>query len=156
MIILAVQGSGKSYAAAQRNDVADVDRIRGKESVDDYVERLLQADQEYRYACGNARLDIAEELEKRGQKFTIFAPFRELLEDNVYQEMKERIFGRLVLRKEQNAYTCKYIEDFKAHYDTFNSIKYYDDLSSAPVFEPMDRDTHSIYQLIIKKEEKES
>ncbi len=163
MIILAVQGSGKSYAAAQRDDVADIDRIRGKEAVADYVDRLQKADHVYPYTCGNARLDIAEELVKRQQDFVIFAPFREILSEEVYQEMKERLFGRLVLRKEQNARTCQYIESFKKHYDEFNSTMYYKEVvkeansfGKPPVdvhFFVMNRDQNSVCELLNAIEE---
>ena len=154
MIILAVQGSGKSYAASTRDDVADIDRIRGKENLDDYIGRLLNASDNYKYVLGNLRKDIAEELGRRGISFTLFAPFRGSLSPQEYQEMKERIFGRLVLRKEQNAYTCKYIETFKAGYDTWNSEDYYSDLSGNESYFCMDRKYDTVAKLIDLYEER--
>ncbi len=149
MIILAVQGSGKSYAASQRDDTADVDRMRGREPLGDYIGRLLDADRSRRYTCGNLRLDIAEELDRRGVQFVMFAPFREFMREGEYREMKERIFGRLVLRREQSARTCGYLEDFKAGYDRFNSVHYYDSLSGKSLqYYTMGRDIDSVSALL--------
>ena len=148
MIILAVQGSGKSYAAAKRNDSADIDRIRGKESLEDYIDRLLEAAASKKYTLGNLRLDIAEELDRRGEQFTLFAPFRDFLSTEEYQEIKERIFGRLVLRKEQNERTCRYIEDFKSGYDKFNNTAYYDGLSGNESYICMDRVLNTVAKLL--------
>ena len=148
MIILTVQGAGKSYAASTRNDVCDVDRIRGKESLDDYIKRLLAADKTSRYVLGNLRHDIAKELDRRGERFMLFAPFKESMSEDEYQEIKERIFGRLVLRKEQSARTCGYIEDFKKGYDTYNSEAYYSDLSGNESYICMDREINSVSRLL--------
>ena len=147
MIILAVQGSGKTYAASKRSDVADVDRIRGKESLDDYIARLYEADDTATYALGNARLDIATKCIRDGRDVAIFAPFKELMDEKQYQVMKERIFGRLVLRKEQTGYTCKYIEEFKKFYNLYNSTAYYKDLPGI-IFVPMCNQIDNVDALI--------
>ncbi len=147
MIILAVQGSGKTYAAKTRSDVLDIDRIRGKESLNDYIKRLYEADDTVAYTLGNARLDIATKCSKDGRDVIIFAPFKELMDEKEYQIMKERIFGRLVLRKEQNKYTCKYVEDFKRNYDLYNSIEYYKNLPGVK-FIPMCNQCDNISALL--------
>ena len=153
MIILAVQGSGKSYAAGLRNDVADIDRIRGKEELSDYIARLYAAEDnpDIKYVLGNARYDIAKKILEDGKDIVIFAPFKDLMDEKGYRNMKERIFGRLVLRREQNQFNYGYIEDFKKGYDLYNDTAYYKDLKNLPgkvTFFPMCSQIDSVSELI--------
>ncbi len=133
MIILTIQGAGKTYAAETIEKVNDIDVADYRDkSVDDYVCALAMAEKAYEpsekhYVLGNASVEVAEKLLEKGFEVSIYAPFKESLGSD-YEGMKERLFGRYVLRKEQTPKNVGWIEKMKKNFDIYCSMQTYSDL----------------------------
>ena len=132
MIILTIQGAGKTYAAQNINNVTDVD-IKDYRNVDDYVNVLNflndEAHQENSFFLGNASYEVTEKLLEKGHKVVIFAPFKDLMSEDEYQMTKELLFGRYVLRKRQTPQNVGWIEKMKENFDNYCNISLYSDLN---------------------------
>lgn len=132
MIILAFQGSGKTYAANKYpGTVSEIDVKEGFDSYGDYAEALIEADKDANCIFGNANIFVAKELLERGTDISIFAPWKENLSERDYEDIKTTIFGRYVLRQEQKANSYKWLERMKRHFDSFASKEHYKELETA-------------------------
>ena len=131
MIILAMQGTGKTYAANKYSGtVSEIDVKEGFDTYADYADALIEEDKNAKVTFGNANVFVAKELLKKGECFAIFAPWKENLSTKDYDDIKTTIFGRFVLRQEQKTNSYKWLEKMKKYYDSFNSIEHYKELET--------------------------
>lgn len=152
MIILATQGLGKSYAASILDGVKDIDIMNFRGDPESYADALIKASDDDNIALGNISAEIMSELNKRGEKFLIFAPvfskdFTKEEAEN-YMLLKEIIFGRLVLRKTQNERNVAWLEKVKRNFDSWCDIDFFTKYVSQTEIRPMTLSVNNVASLL--------
>ncbi len=130
MIILTIQGLGKTEVAKGNPYIADID-VKYYDDLNSYTNALAEAENsdKYKYVLGNASLDVAKKLiEDFGLSVAICAPWKDRLNIEEYTEMKERMFGRYVLRKEQTPSNLGWLNRMKSNFDKYCSTEMYKDI----------------------------
>lgn len=122
-IILCTQGTGKTSATSPIANIADIDvKYYDKDDpnwIELYVSDLIEATTKNDYVLGNITCEVMKELEKREIPYSVFVPFKNILDNREYQLSKQILFGRYILRKTQSPHNSNWIEKLKRHFDDY-------------------------------------
>lgn len=158
-IILAFQGTGKTYfcnneTEKQCKDLDFKEFVHCPGWIKDYVDELERCQDRYDIIFCNISKDLMDELSARDIPFTVVTPiwYTNRGQDDDYRTLKEIIFGRFVLRKEQTPSNVRWLEKIKANFDNwtnFNMFKPYIDDGIADII-PMTVEKNSLSQIFTK------
>ena len=134
-VILAFQGTGKTYFCSKNPEYIDLDfkefpHVDGW--LEDYVETLkshIQDDNIKGIFC-NISKELMDKLTEEQIPFTVFAP---LTNSEDYEDVKALLLGRMVLRKTQTPQNVGWIEKIKAHFDEWCDPDFFGKTTVCPV-----------------------
>ena len=118
-IVLAFQGTGKTYFCSRHEGCVDHDfkLYPHKDGwLDEYISKIKEYldDPEIKYVFCNISRELMTALSDENILFTAFAPIN--TEDG-YEDVKHLLLGRMVDRKVQTPSNVGWIEKIKAHFD---------------------------------------